>query len=53
MLQLLHEDYAFTYPHVCSQVLFIRLSELWQCCVNEIAKVLKWQQEDSKTGSLS
>ena len=31
---------------------FIQLSETWQLGVNEIAKVSKWQQEDSNPGSL-
>ena len=43
---------SFTYPPFVARYSFIQLSELWQCGVDRIAKVSKWQQEDSDPGSL-
>ena len=52
-LQLLREDYSFRYPPLSvARYLFIQLSELWQCEMNEIVKASKRQQEDSNPGSL-
>ena len=51
-LQLLHEDYSFTYPRLSvARYSFIKLSELWHCGMNKFAEALKWQQGDSKAGS--
>ena len=52
-LQLLREDYPFAYPPMSvAKYSCIQLSELWQCGVNEFAKVSKQQQDDSNSGSL-
>ena len=50
-LQLVCKDYSFIYQLL--SVSFIHLGELWQCRLNEIAKVLKQQQEDLNLDSLS
>ena len=52
-LQLLREDYPFTYPLLsAARYSIIQLSELWQRGMNEIAKGSKRQQEDLNPGSL-
>ena len=52
-LQLLDEEYSFTYPPLSvAMYSFIQLSELWQCGVNEIAIASIRQPEDSNPGSL-
>ena len=51
-MQLLREDYSFKYPPMsAAKYSGIQLSDLWQCGVNEIAKVSKRKQEDSNPGS--
>ena len=52
-MQLLHEDYLFTYPPSIGSYSFIQLSELWQCGLINIAKVSKQLQEDSYLGSIN
>ena len=53
MLQILREDYLFTYPPLSvARYSFIQLSELKQREVIEIAKASKWQQEDFNLDSL-
>ena len=52
-------SYNYSTKTICSHIhlsvarySFVELSELWQHGMNEIAKALKWQQEDSNPGSL-
>ena len=52
-LQLLHEDCSFTYPSLSTaRYSFVRLNELEQLGVDEIAHVSKGQHEDSGADSL-
>ena len=50
-LQLLRENYSVKYPPL-ARYPFIFMSELWQRGINESAKALKRQQEDSNPGSI-
>ena len=52
-LQLLHEDYAFTYPPLSiASYSLIELSELGQCGVKETVQASKKQREDSNPDSV-
>ena len=52
-LQLLREEYSFTYPPMpVARDSCIQLSELWQREANAIGKVSKRQQEDPNLGSV-
>ena len=47
------DSHSFTDPLLSvARCSVVQLSELRQCGVNEIAKPLKWQQEDSNLGYL-